>query len=401
MFLEKTLSRNEALIDAAVTLHQAYQIPANSYVLDVDAIVENVRMMAEMCHKYHMKLYPMTKQIGRNPVVIKALKEAGADGCVCVDMADARRVHEAGMKIGHLGHLVQVPAGETDAAVAMKPEYWTVYSMEKARAISEALVRSGLEKTYTQKVMARIYAEGDTYYTGHEGGFAAEDVVETARALDALPGLKFAGITSFPTQLFDADAVEVKHTHNYQTLLEAKERLEAAGFTKIEVNAPGTTSSHLFAEMAQKGITQVEPGHGMTGTTPLHALKDLAEKPAMVYVSEVCHFYKGRGYCYGGGMYIDPVFPAYPVKACVGASPEEARKNQVVCDIPSPAAIDYYGIFKPGASMKQGDTAVFGFRAQAFVTRAFVVPVVGISRGTPQAAGIFDSDGKAMGWPNW
>ena len=38
----------------------------------------------------------------------------------------------------------------------------------------------------------------------------------------------------------------------------------------------------------------------------------------MVYVSEVCHFYKDRGDCYGGGMYIDPVFPAYDVKACVG-----------------------------------------------------------------------------------
>ena len=49
-----------------------------------------------------------------------------------------------------------------------------------------------------------------------------------------------------------------------------------------------------------------------------NALKDLEEKPAMVYVSEVCHFYKDRGDCYGGGMHIDPVFPAYDVKACVG-----------------------------------------------------------------------------------
>ncbi len=396
MFLKRILFRNEALIDAVVTLHQTYQIPSNAYVLDVDAIVENVKMMADLCHKNGMKLYPMTKQIGRNPVVIKALGEAGADGCVCVDMADARRVHEAGMKIGHLGHLVQVPAGETAAAVAMEPEYWTVYSLEKAKAISEALPQGK-----TQKVMARIYAEGDTYYTGHEGGFPAEEVVETARKLDAMPGLKFAGITTFPTQLFDETSVEIKHTHNYRTLLQAKEQLETAGFTDIQINAPGTTSSHLFEEMAASGVTQVEPGHGMTGTTPIHARKDLAEKPAMVYVSEVCHFYKNRGYCYGGGMYIDPVFPAYPVKACVGSTPEAAKKNLVECEIPNPAAIDYYGIFEQGASMKQGDTVVFGFRAQAFVTRAFVVPVLGISRGTPKVAGIFDSDGKVMGWPNW
>lgn len=395
MFLNKILSRNEALIDAAVELHQKFLIPANAYVLDVDTIVENVKKMTELCHKNHMKIYPMTKQIGRNPVVIKALKEVGIDGCVCVDMADARRVHEAGMKVGHLGHLVQVPAGETEAAVAMKPEYWTVYSMEKAKAISD-LIPEGEE----QKVMARIYKKGDVFYTGHEGGFPAEEIVEVAKRLDEMPGLKFAGITTFPTQLFDETSVEVKHTNNYTTLLEAKRKLEEAGFLNIEINAPGTTSSHLFNEMAQNGVTQVEPGHGMTGTTPLHALKDLEEKPAMVYVSEVCHFYKDRGYCYGGGMYIDPVFPAYDVKACVGKTPEQAKKNLITCGIPNPASIDYYGIFESNREITQGDTVVFGFRAQAFVTRAFVVPVSGISKGKPKVEGIFDSDGKVMGWPN-
>lgn len=395
MFLKKILERNEALITAAVDLHQSYRIPANAYVLDVDTIRENVKKMVSLAHKNGMKVYPMTKQIGRNPIIIQALKEAGADGCVCVDMADARRVHEAGMKIGHLGHLVQVPAGETAAAVAMEPEYWTVYSLEKARAISDALPNGK-----KQKVMARIYADGDIYYTGHEGGFPAEKIVEIAKAIDEMPGLKFAGITTFPTQLFDENSMEVKHTHNYYTLLEAKKRLEEAGFLNMEINAPGTTSLHLFEEMAKSGVTQVEPGHGMTGTTPLHAFLDLEETPSMVYVSEVCHFYKEQGYCYGGGMYIDPVFSPYDVKACVGNSASEAKKNLVTCSMPKPESIDYYGILESGAAVSQGDTVVFGFRAQAFVTRAFVVPVSGISAGQPVVEGIYDSDGKIMGRPN-
>lgn len=395
MFLKKILERNEELIAAAVDLHQSYRIPSNAYVLDVDAIRENVKKMVEIAHKNGMKLYPMTKQIGRNPVITRVLKEAGADGCVCVDMADARRVHEAGMKIGHLGHLVQVPAGETAAAVAMEPEYWTVYSLEKAKAISEALPNGK-----TQKIMARIYDEGDIYYTGHEGGFPAEKIVEIAKAINEMPGLKFAGVTTFPTQLFDEDSMEVKHTHNYKTVLAAKKRLEEAGFQNMEVNAPGTTASHLFEEMAKNGVTQVEPGHGMTGTTPLHAFLNLEERPAMVYVSEVCHFYKGHGYCYGGGMYIDPVFSPYDVKACVGSTASEAKQNLVTCSMPKPEAIDYYGILESKATVSHGDTVVFGFRAQAFVTRAFVVPVSGISAGQPVVEGIYDSDGKIMGWPN-
>lgn len=99
-------------------------------------------------------------------------------------------------------------------------------------------------------------------------------------------------------------------------------------------------------------------------------------------------------------MYIDPVFPAYDVKACVGKTPEQAKKNLITCEIPNPASIDYYGIFESNREITQGDTVVFGFRAQAFVTRAFVVPVSGISKGKPKVEGIFDSDGKVMGWPN-
>lgn len=397
MFLKKVLMKNEKLIDTAVRLHQARQIPANSYLLDLDTISENAKLLADMSHRYGMKCYPMTKQLGRNPVVIQALRAAGADGCVCVDMADARRVHEAGMTVGHLGHLVQVPAGETAAAVAMKPVYWTVFSLEKAQAISDAL-----PERQTQKIMLRLYAEGDTFYTGHEGGFSAANVVETAKKINSMRGLEFAGITTFPAQLFSKEKMAVVHTANYETLLSAKARLEAAGFRNVEVNAPGTTSSHLFEEMAGRGVTQVEPGHGLTGTTPLHAFCDLAEKPAMVYVSEVCHFFQNRGYCYGGGMYIDPVFAPYTVRACVGSTPEEAKNNLIACDIPNPSAIDYYGIFEEvlAERIHQGDTAVFGFRAQAFVTRAYVVPVSGIAAGNPVVEGIFDSDGKKTGWPN-
>ena len=82
--------------------------------------------------------------------------------------------------------------------------------------------------------MARIYAPGDIYYKGHEGGFPAESIVEVARQLEQLPGIKFSGITTFPTQLFDAASVTVKHTHNYETLLEAKKTLEKAGYTNIK-----------------------------------------------------------------------------------------------------------------------------------------------------------------------
>lgn len=398
MFLNKIIEKNPQLIEACVSLHQEGRIPANSYILDIDTISQNARLMAEKGKACGLKVFAMTKQIGRNPVAIKAIMESGISAGVCVDMNDARPMYAAGMQIGHLGHLVQVPVHETEAGIAMSPLYWTVYNMEKAKEISDHLPAGRV-----QKVMTRVYMEGDTFYKGHEGGFPIETIVQTAGELEKLPGIKFAGLTTFPTQLFVDDRCLVEHTHNYQTILKAAEQLKEAGYTDIEINAPGTTSSMLFEEMASRGVTQVEPGHGLTGTTPIHAYKDLAEEPAMVYVSEVSHFHGGRPYCFGGGMYIDPVFPPYDVKACVGADPVTAMQQRITCDIPSPAAIDYYGILNPETSQKVhvGDTVVFGFRAQVFVTRAYVIPVSGIKSGKPCAEGIFTSDGREVGWPEW
>ena len=138
--------------------------------------------------------------------------------------------------------------------------------------------RSGVA---TQPMLARIVAKGDTFYRGHEGGFPAEDIVAVAEVIDRLPSARFAGVTSFPTQLFDSASGAVKPTPNLATLSRAAEALAKAGRSKIELNAPGTTSTEILPMLAEAGATQIEPGHGLTGTTPLHVVKDLPEIPAV------------------------------------------------------------------------------------------------------------------------
>ena len=398
MFLDILLRRNRKFVETAIELHQKGEIPANSYVIDVDTVRDNAAVMAEAGKKYNFKIFAMTKQIGRNPVVLKAISEAGINSCVAVDLACARAVNAAGLKVGHLGHLVQIPRAETKAALNLKPDYWTVFSYEKAVEISNANTENR-----EQKVLTRIYADGDRFYKGHEGGFPAKDILDVSKRLDRLKGIKFAGITTFPALLYDTEAKDVMPTHNLKTLEETAATLAKAGIENIEVNAPGTTSSVVFEKLADAGATQVEPGHGLTGTTPLHAINDLPETPAMLYITEVSHFYGGKPYCFGGGLYIDPVFPPYPVKACVGSSPEEAIKQKIVCEMPNPSAIDYYGILQsePENKIKEGDTVIFGFRAQVFVTRAYVVPISGIKTGKPEVKGIWFSDGRRVGWPEW
>jgi hypothetical protein len=64
--------------------------------------------------------------------------------------------------------------------------------------------------------------------------------------------------------------------------------------------------------------------------------------------------------------------------------------------------IDYYGMLTPpdGRHIRPGDTVVFGFRIQAFVTRAYVVPISGVRSGQPEALGVWASDGRPALWPN-
>ncbi|QPC89372.1 alanine racemase [Mesorhizobium sp. INR15] len=399
MFLDVLRRRNPGLIEAAIRLHQDNLLPANTYVIDTDAAEHNARIIREAADRAGLKVFGMTKQMSRNAAFCAALMRGGISESVAVDMECARATHRAGMGLGHLGHLVQVPRAEANAAAAMMPRYWTVFNDEKAREAGAAMQQAGHEG----QLLARIFASGDTFYNGHEGGFPAEDIVAVADRIDAIGGARFAGITTFPAQLFDARSRRIVPTHNTETLRRAAEALARAGRKDIEINAPGTTSSVIIEALKDVGATQCEPGHGLTGTTPLHALEDLPELPAVAYVSEVSHIHQQRAYCFGGGLYIDPVFPDYALKAIVSREPTTDASALRGVEIPPPAAIDYYGMIDASgpASPRVGDSVVFGFRPQAFVTRAYVAGISGISRGAPKLEAIHDSYGHPINWPAW
>jgi predicted amino acid racemase len=397
MFLDLIRRRNPRLVEQAIALHQAGKLPANSYVIDLDAVEENARVIAGVAGKLGLKVFAMTKQMGRNSSFCRAVAAGGIGKAVAVDMADARATHRAGLGLGHIGHLVQIPRYEAQAAAALSPDYWTVFNLEKAAEAAAASRGRGRD----QPLLARIQADGDRFYRGHEGGFSAADILRVADDLDKAPGARFAGIASFPALLFDQASRSVKATPNLETLRRAKEALLKAGRGDIEVNAPGTTSSANLALLAEAGATQVEPGHGLTGTTPLHAVESLPELPAVVYLSEVSHLINGEAYCFGGGLYIDPVFPDYEVKAIVSSEPTTAAARLRKVDIPSPASIDYYAMIEAGGATppRVGDSVVFGFRPQAFVTRAYVVGLAGLSRGEPIVEAVHDAFGNVVAWP--
>ncbi|BDZ54019.1 amino-acid racemase [Agromyces marinus] len=392
MFLPLLRRRNPRLIDAAVAAHRAGDLPPNTYVIDLDAVERNAATVAAEAGRLGLRPFAMTKQIGRNPDASRAIRAGGITHSVGVDLECSIAAAAGGLAAGHVGHLVQIPRRRAAEAAALGPLYWTVFDEQKAREAGDAATATGR----VQDVLLRIVADGDRFYPGHEGGFPADGVVDAARRVDAIPGVRFAGVTTFPATLFDAGSGDIVSTANLATLTRARRALEAAGFEHVQVNAPGTTSTAALERLAEAGATQVEPGHGLTGTTPLHAVRDLAEDPAIAYVSEVSHVWNDRAYVFGGGLYVDPVLGDASTDALiVGPGEDAASVTALPVEMPAPSAIDYYATIPvaPGAA-RPGDTVVFGFRPQAFVTRAFTAGIRGLDTGDPVLEGLWSADGS-------
>ena len=133
----------------------------------------------------------------------------------------------------------------------------------------------------------------------------------------------------------------------------------------------------------------MEPGHGLTGTTPYHAThSDAVEKPAYLYVSEVSHTLGDVSFCYAGGHYRR----GHMKNALVGQKLEDAKLVTAVP--PTDESIDYH--FELEAPCKVGDGVLLCFRTQIFVTRSEVAVVKGLAEGKPECLGIWSALGQRI-----
>lgn len=384
MFLRTVEERNQALIDYAITLHETGEILPDTYVIDVDSLVENTKKMSKAAAENNVELYYMTKQIGRNPYLSRKIHEAGIEKAVVVDFKEALVLMEEGLPIGNVGHLVQIPRALLEKILAYGADYVTVYSTEMIAQINEVAQKLGIK----QKVMMRIINTDDVLYDGQYGGFLYNELDGIIETLAGFEHVEIAAVTSFPCFLYDADAGDFKALSNAHTIMYAQEKLKAHGFPVETVNMPSATSIRSIPFIADIKGTQGEPGHALTGTTPMHAKMHLEEKPAMVYVSEVSHTFKGKSYIYGGGYYRR----GHLTNALVVTS--DGTKSYDTINELSPESIDYY--LEMNAEHPVGETVVMSARTQIFVTRSHVALVEGLSSGQPHLVGMYDSQGREL-----
>jgi len=390
MFLDITMKRNINLIKTAVNLHQKGKIRPNTYVLDLDRIIENAKLIKNEADKNDIKLYMMTKQIGRNPEIAKRISQIGIDKAVAVDPWEALILGRNGIKIGNVGNLVQMPSNMIEDILKLNPEVVTIFSLEKAKEISYIARKLGRR----QDILLKIVGEKDMIYDGQVGGFKEKELVDIVGEIQKLSGVKIVGVTSFPCLLFNEDRQMVEATENVNTLIRAVKVLQNEFGIEIEqINMPSATCASTIPIIKELGGTHGEPGHGFTGTTPYHANHDLPEVPSILYVSEVSHIFKDRAYTFGGGFYRR----SHVRRALVGSRYEELKNNILEVEANDPESIDYYGsLIIDDSNVKVSDTVIYAFRTQIFVTRSEVALVEGIADGSPRLIGIYDSFGNRL-----
>ncbi|KUO75871.1 MAG: amino-acid racemase [Clostridia bacterium BRH_c25] len=391
MFLDMTLKRNPQLIKYAAELHREGRIRPNTYVLDMDAIKGNTRILAESAEKYGIKLYMMTKQIGRNPEAARIIATCGIERAVAVDPWEAITLAKSGIKLGNVGHLVQIPTVMIREILSFRPEVITVFTLEKAREISKEASEMGI----VQDILLRVVGPRDMIYEGQVGGFKEDELIAASEEIKRLKGVNIVGVTAFPCFLYDSDSGQIKKTENADTVIRCARMLEEkAGIEIKQINTPSVTAAASMPLLAELGATHGEPGHGLTGTTPLHGYEESGEIPAMVYVSEISHCFEDKAYAYGGGYYRRSCMK----RAMVGKDFEAMKRNALEVEELLPEAIDYYGILKIGdKDVQVGDTVIYAFRTQIFVTRSEVALVEGIQGDTPRLIGIYDNLGNKVG----
>ena len=183
---------------SAFKLQQKGQILPDTYVLDYDTIIENGKKMKKIADKLNIKLFFMTKQLGRNPEIAKGLMEIGFDGVVAVDFKETLTMIENNIKLGNVGHLVQIPTAALETVIKHKPEIMTVYNFEMVKKINEVAKK----QNHIQDIMPRVVDEDSFLYGSQQCGFDVQDLGCLIDSISKLKNVKLAGLTVFPA-LYD------------------------------------------------------------------------------------------------------------------------------------------------------------------------------------------------------
>jgi len=395
--LAKALDRNPAMVEAAIRLHQEGAIPPSTHLIDLDAVANNASVIAEAARRFNLAAFAMTKQDGHEPHMTRLVLDRGFDGVTAVEAMQAFRIHRYDFPLANVGHTSPLPRAEVERILAMDPQFVTVYTVEAARRVSEACVSLGR----MQPLYVTVGRSGDEgTHPELFGGWDEAECVDGIRPILDLPNVCVAGIAQHVTIDYASqdDPYTARPTEAFFTALRARELLERElGLDDLRINCSGNCNAVTAGILASYGATDIEPGAALVGSGRFHALLDMPEIPAQVFVSEVTHHWGENAYAIGGGFGFvwDMGGTLAPFRGLVGRSLDQARRQQL--EFVGPPWYDVFGLFRdPGRIASIGDTLLFVHLPQVIMERCYVAAVSGISAQRPNVEALLDSEGTLL-----
>jgi D-serine deaminase-like pyridoxal phosphate-dependent protein len=207
--------------------------------VDLDAVERNIARLQTYCDEHGLALRPHVKT-HKLPQLAHMQVEAGAVGICCQKLGEAEVMAAAGLtdilvpfpivgqakveRLAALARDVRISVGaDSDVAV---------------RAVSATLDREGLE--------IDVLVDCDTGF-GRTGVQSPGEAAALARLVDSLPGVRFAGLMTYPT---DAPGAA--------RLREMREECERAGLQVRVVSGGGTPTAFQTHEFG--GVTEIRVG---------------------------------------------------------------------------------------------------------------------------------------------
>jgi D-serine deaminase-like pyridoxal phosphate-dependent protein len=232
-----------------------YDLDTPTTLIDLDRLEKNIREWQAHANKCKVQFRSHIKT-HKIPEIARMQIAAGARGIVCAKVSEAEPFAEAGIEDICIAYPV---VGEVKwrrlAALATRIRSLTVNcdSEEAARGLAKAASEAG----------ATIHVHIDIDSGLHRGGIPSDDqasIAGLAAEINSLPGLHFAGLTTYRSGSFPGapNPKDAGHAEG-QLLVDVANRLRAGGSEVGEVTAGSTPTGKWVAEVS--GVTEVRAGN--------------------------------------------------------------------------------------------------------------------------------------------
>jgi D-serine deaminase-like pyridoxal phosphate-dependent protein len=208
--------------------------------VDLDAVERNIARLQDYCDAHGIACRPHIKT-HKLPAIAHLQVRAGAVGIACQKLGEAEVMVESGIGDVLLTFpLVSPVKAERLAALARQARISVVGDSEVvARNLSETLAREGLEVDFL--------VECDTGFA-RTGVQSPADAGELAASVERLPGLRFAGLMTYPTLIPETKP----------WLEAARDELQRRGLGYEWVSSGGTPTAYRNHEVPE--VTELRAG---------------------------------------------------------------------------------------------------------------------------------------------